>query len=181
MNDANPLDASSVFADSLPVPPSELYAQLDAEGVSYRLFEHVPLRTVEDSKQVEHLFGPRRPGHIHIKNLYLRDRKKRNYLVVLEQDYDLDLKGLGDRIGAGRLSFGSAERLFEYLGVRPGAVTPLAMITGVKTGVTLWMDPALKNSETVYPHPLVNDRTLAMTGVDLRRFLESLGVEINWL
>ena len=63
------------------------------------------------------------PG-AHIKNLYLRDRKKRNFLVVAQEDRQIDLKSLGGQIGSDRLSFGSADRLFEMLGVRPGAVSP---------------------------------------------------------
>ena len=67
----------------------------------------------------------------HIKNLYLRDHKKKNILLIAEQDRQIDLKTLHLKLGTGRLSFGSADRLMEYLGVpdsqgpiRPGAVTP---------------------------------------------------------
>jgi Ala-tRNA(Pro) deacylase len=67
------------------------------------------------------------PG-IHIKNLYLRDRKKRNFLIVAQEDRVIDLKNLDQKIGCDRLSFGSADRLFEMLGVRPGAVSPLTVI-----------------------------------------------------
>ena len=55
----------------------------------------------------------------HIKNLYLRDKKKNNYLVVAEENKDIDLKTLGEAIGAARLSFGSADRLMEYLACVP--------------------------------------------------------------
>ena len=118
---------------------------------------------------------------MHIKNLYLRDRKKRNYLVVLQQDYELDLKGLGPRIGAGNLSFGSPDRLIEHLGVRPGAVTPLAMVTGAEKGVTLWLDPALRGAGRIFMHPLVHDRTVSMSWDGLEAFLSTLGVTANWL
>ena len=66
----------------------------------------------------------------------MRDKKKQNYLVVLQEDAELDLKYVAEKIGASRLSFGSADRLLENLGVRPGAVTPLSMITGVQNQVT---------------------------------------------
>ena len=54
-------------------------------------------------------------------------KKKERYLVVAEENKDIDLKTLGEAIGAARLSFGSADRLMEYLGVRPGAVSPLTL------------------------------------------------------
>ena len=83
------------------------------------------------------MFLPSEEGGGHIKNLYLRDNKKRNYLIVAEQDRVIDLKALHQKLG--RLSFGSAFRLMENLGVRPGAVTPLSMINGVKSNVQIFM------------------------------------------
>ena len=46
----------------------------------------------------------------HIKNLYMRDRKKKNFLVVADEDRAIDMKTLNGRIGCDRLSFGSADR-----------------------------------------------------------------------
>lgn len=69
----------------------------------------------------------------------------------------------------------------EHLGVRPGAVTPFAMVTGRATGVELWIDADLRGRSLIYAHPLVNDRTLALAPAALARFLESLGCEIRWL
>ena len=50
------------------------------------------------------------PGH-HIKNLFLRNKKEAMWLVVALEDRAIDLKRLGEVLGAGRLSFGSPERL----------------------------------------------------------------------
>lgn len=76
-------------------------AQLDDWGLSYVLHEHVPLRTVEDSKAVEHALVVPGEKALRLKNLYLRDRKKRNYLVSLQQDREIDLKALGAELGIG--------------------------------------------------------------------------------
>lgn len=171
------MDASSTHQDSLPVTSDALLAQLDALGIAYARHDHVPLRTVADAKQVQDAMG----AGLHVKNLYLRDRKKKNWLVTLEQDRDIDLKRLGEQIGAAGLSFGSEERLMEHLGIRPGAVSPLAMVTGARTGVTLVLDAALRGAHVVHMHPLVNDRTVAMTPADLSRWLEAVGVVPVWL
>lgn len=175
------MDASSRYQDSLPVSSDALLAQMEAAGVAFQLFHHIPLRTVDEAKTVQGREVPQGAGRVDIKNFYLRDRKKRNYLVVLEQDRDVDLKDLGDVLGGARLSFGSADRLMEHLGVRPGAVSPLAMINGVKNGVTLYMDAQLREAEWLHAHPLVNDRTVALRPSDLQRLLATWGVEISWL
>lgn len=175
------MDASSAYQDSLPVSSDALLKQLDDWGIAYRLHTHEPLRTVEDAKAVEDQFMVPGENALRLKNLYLRDKKKRNYLVTLHQDREIDLKSLGARIGAGNLSFGSADRLLENLGIRPGAVSPLAMTTGAQKGVAFYMDAAAREADVIYMHPLVNDRTVAMTRDDVMAFFEKTGVAVNWV
>ncbi len=175
------MDASSKFQDSLPVSSDALLQKLDDWGLRYTLHEHVPLRTVEDAKAVEGDLAVPGENALRIKNLYLRDRKKRNYLVTLEQDREIDLKALGAELGVGNLSFGSADRLMEHLGIRPGAVSPLAMINGVEKNVIFYMDAGAQQADAIYMHPLVNDRTVAMSRADTLTFFEKLGVTIHWL
>ncbi|MGB1722353.1 MAG: prolyl-tRNA synthetase associated domain-containing protein [Paracoccaceae bacterium] len=174
------IDASSKYQDSLPVSSDDLLAQLDAWGIAYTRADHVPLCTVEDSKKIQDMFLPSEEGGGHIKNLYLRDNKKRNYLIVAEQDRFIDLKALHQKLGTGRLSFGSADRLMENLGVRPGAVTPLSMINGVKSNVQIFMDAELQSCTQIYVHPLVNDRTLGMSVDGLNSFFDKIGATVTW-
>ena len=175
------MDASSKFQDSLPVSSDMLLAKLDAWSIEYQRHDHIPLYTVAESKEVQHNFLTSKDGGGHIKNLYLRDKKKQNYLVVTEQDRVVDLKALPQLIGSGRLSFGSPDRLLENLGVRPGAVTPFAMINGINTDVKLFMDAGLKKCKLIYAHPLVNDRTVSITPIDLIKFLDKIGCAFQWL
>ncbi len=175
------MDASSLNQDTLPVTSDALLAQLDEWGLAYKLFEHVPLRTVEDAKTVEAEMEEPGVSALRIKNLYLRDRKKRNHLVSVEQDREIDLKALGKEIGAPGLSFGSSDRLMEHLGILPGAISPLAMITGVEKGVTFHLDRAAQEADVICMHPLVNTRTVVMARGDLLAFLDRIGVEVNWI
>lgn len=164
------MDASSAFKDTLPTSPEALIETLTGAGIAMTRHEHPPLRTVEDSKAFR---GPMEGTHV--KNLYLRDRKKRNYLVVAQEDRDIDLKALQEKIGADRLSFGSADRLFEFLGVRPGAVSPFTLINDPDHKVQLALDSGLMQAEMLYFHPLVNDLTLGVTPEGLRKFFGITG------
>ena len=175
------VDASSEFQNSLPISSDTLLETLREWSISYNLFEHVPLRTVEDSKKVEGIFISTENGGGHVKNLYLRDKKKRNILLVAEQDQAIDLKKLSKNLNFSNLSFGSPERLMQNLGVRPGAVTPLSMINGVNNNVSLFMDKALRNKTVIYIHPLVNDRTIEMTIENLEKFFSKIGVNFEWI
>ena len=170
------MDASSKFKDSLPTSPETLLALLDRLRITYSIHRHPPLRTVDESKA----YRGKMPG-LHIKNLYLRDRKKQNFLVVVEEDRQIDLKNLDRKIGCARLSFGSAERLFEMLGVLPGAVSPLTLVNDPSHKVNLVLDTALQTEEMVYVHPLVNDVTLGIKGPHLQDFLSFTGHQVQWL
>ena len=174
-------DASSKYQDSLPISSDAILSLLDDWKISYTRTDHQPLRTVEDSKKVQNQFLSSENGGGHIKNLYLRDNKKRNILLVTEQDRQIDLKNVHLKLAVGRLSFGSPERLMENLGVRPGAVTPLSMIIGVQTEVRLFIDSDLKNCKQIYVHPLVNDRTLGITVEELQKFFDKIKVQPTWV
>lgn len=175
------MDASSKYQDSLPISSDQLISLLNDWKIAFTRVDHIPLRTVEESKQVQDMFLSSDQGGGRIKNLYLRDHKKRNYLIVAEQDRSIDLKTLQQNLGSGRLSFGSADRLMEHLGVRPGAVTPLSMINGVKTDVQIFIDADLKKCTQIYVHPLVSDRTLGMSVDGLNTFFDKIGVNVSWI
>jgi Ala-tRNA(Pro) deacylase len=160
------VDASSKFQDSLPISSDELLKTLDQWNIKYNLFVHVPLRTVEDSKKVQGIFISSENGGGHVKNA--------------QQDQTVDLKKLSKNLGFSNLSFGSPERLMQHLGVRPGSVTPLSMITGVKNDVSLFLDKNLKSKSVIYIHPLVNDRTIEMTIENLEKFFSKIGISYTW-
>ena len=158
--------------------PQQLFARLEQLGIAERTVEHPPVFTVEEAKALRGDL----PGH-HIKNLFLRNKKEEMWLVVALEDRAIDLKRLGEVLGAGRLSFGSAERLKRHLGVEPGSVTPLALINDESRSVQLVLDRGLVDGHgaPVNVHPLVNTMTTAMAAADLLRFFEATGHVPRWL
>jgi len=155
---------------SLPTSPEALLQRLDALGIATRTVEHAPVFTVEEAKALRGTL----PGG-HIKNLFLRNKKEEMWLVVVEEDRRIDLKALGEKLGAGKLSFGSPDRLMRHLGVLPGAVTPFAVINDKERAVRLVFDQALLGFDPLNCHPLVNTRTTALSPAGLVKFLEAEG------
>lgn len=94
------------------------------------------------------------------------------WLITCLEDRDIDLKALAERLGAGRFSFASAERLMRYLGVVPGAVTPFAVINDREQAVSVVVDAGLLAHDPLNFHPLDNAMTTAISADDLLRFLE---------
>lgn len=156
--------------------PQQLFARLEELGLSHRTVEHPPVFTVEEAK----VLRGNLPGH-HIKNLFLRNKKEEMWLIVALEDRTIDLKRLGERLGAGRLSFGSPDRLRRQLGVEPGSVTPLAVINDAEHKVRLVLDRSLVEGGPINAHPLVNTMTTALSAADLLRFFEATGHAPEWL
>jgi Ala-tRNA(Pro) deacylase len=155
---------------NLPTSPETLLARLDTLGIAAHTVTHPPVFTVEQAKALRGEL----PGH-HIKNLFLRNKKKAMWLVVCLEDRQIDLKALAAALDAGRFSFGSAERLMTYLGVEAGSVTPFAAINDTDGQVSVVLDTAVLAGGPVNCHPLVNHMTTAIAPADLVRFLESTG------
>ena len=150
--------------------PENLFAYLEERGIETRTVRHPPLFTVEQSRALR---GEIAGGHS--KNLFLKDKKGALFLVVAEEDAEVDLKSLHRLIGSARLSFGRAELLAEVLGVPPGAVTPFAAINDTGGRVTVILDAGLMRHETLNFHPLDNSATTSIGRDDLVRFLEATG------
>ncbi len=154
----------------LPTTPQKLLAVLDGLGIPYDLHHHRAVFTVAESEEVDGKI----PG-THCRNLFLRDKKKNNFLVVLQNATEVDIKKLPDLIGSDRLSFGSSERLWEYLGVRPGSVCPYSIINDTGGQVKICLDKSMMETDLVNYHPLLNTMTIGVKPADLIRFIENCG------
>ena len=151
----------------------DLFLFLGGLGIQTRTHAHPPLFTVEESRALRGEI----PG-LHAKNLFVRDRGKAYFLIVLEEDSRIDLKTLHDSIGArGKVSFGSAEALFELWGVTPGSVTPFGAINDPEGRVRVVVEARLASAAQANFHPLENNRTTTISGPDLIRFLRACGHE----
>lgn len=155
-----------------PATEDDLFARFDALGIAHRTTRHRPVFTVEEGADLK----AQMPGG-HSKNLFLKDKKGAIFLLCALGDTAIDLNAVSKVLGAGRFSFGSAERLKEYLGVEPGSVTIFALINDPDRRVTLVLDEGLLAHDPVNFHPLKNDATTAISPADLLKFIASLGRE----
>lgn len=154
----------------LPTPPEALLGRLDAMGIPYDLHHHPAVFTAAEAAFLKQTIPA-----MHIKNLFIRDKKDRMCLVVLPDEINLDLKALAPAIGLDRISFGSPERLWTYLGVRPGSVCPFAAMNDTSGAVQVVMHAAAATAPAISVHPMLNTMSLAIAGPDVVRFLDSVG------
>ena len=153
-----------------PLTPEELFVRLDALGITHRTYSHPPVFTVAEATALRGSL----PGG-HCKSLFLKDKKGGFWLAVMLEERRVDLKKLASQLGAPRFSFGGAADLYTVLGVRPGSVTPFALVNDVGRRVTLVLDAEMLEHDPLNYHPLANDRTTAVAPADLLRFIAAAG------
>jgi prolyl-tRNA editing enzyme YbaK/EbsC (Cys-tRNA(Pro) deacylase) len=118
-----PFENRPYWSSTLTATREDLFARLQALHIETCTIVHEAVFTVAQSSNLSRDL----PGG-HTKNLFLKDRKGRLFLVVALSDAVIDLKTLHKKIDSDRLSFGQPELLLEVLGVPPGSVTPFALI-----------------------------------------------------
>lgn len=150
----------------MPLTSEDLLARLGALGIAATTVSHPPLRTVEDAKRLR---GDLPGGHV--KNLFLRDKRGKHWLLTTLEDARVDLKRMAQRLDAGRFSFANHDALRTLLAIEPGAVSPLAAANDIDGQVSVVLDEALLAFDVLNVHPLRNDRTTALAPADLLRFL----------
>jgi Ala-tRNA(Pro) deacylase len=155
--------------DTYPLSPETLLKHLETLGLTCETLWHEAVFRVEEGHDIKAAM----PG-LHSKNLFLRDDKGKAYLISAAQDTQINLKALPKVIGSGRLSFGSEDRLYAALGVRPGSVTALALINDPDHKVSFIYDKALSLADRVNFHPLTNTATTNLTQADFAAFMASL-------
>ena len=156
----------------MPATRQDLFARLDELGIATRTLDHEAVFTVAESSRLEREL----PGG-HTKNLFLKDKKDRLFLVVALGHAHIDLKTLHKKLGADRLSFGRPELLMEVLGVAAGSVTPFALINDKLRRVTVILDADMMRHERLNYHPLENTATTNIAREDLVSFIRACGHE----
>mgnify|MGYP000150309168 CR=1 FL=1 len=150
---------------------ADLFSLLDKLKIKTSTFRHPPLFTVEESQDLR---GEVPGGHC--KSLFLKDKKDNFILAIMLEDRRLDMKALfkSGGLNVGRLSFASAERMIDMLGVKPGSVTPFSLINVSHSELIVVLDKAMFDFDYLNYHPLHNEATTTIHKEDLIKFINHL-------
>ena len=162
----------TVTANELTIPAYDrdrFLAWMAKAGIAQTTHDHPAVFRVEEGLELKAAL----PG-VHTKNLFLKDKKGRLWLISAAQDTVIDLKRAHRTLGSDRLSFGNETLMWETLGVRPGSVTALGLINDTEQRVTFVLDQRLWEADIVNFHPLTNTATTALDQAAFRRVLSLL-------
>ena len=153
----------------------KVYDTLNKLQIQYKKYEHPAVFTMEDVNKLD-LNLPE------CKNLFVRNTKgNKHYLVILEGSKKADLKKLATQIGSTKLSFASKERLFKYLMLLPGSVSPFGLINDKDKQVEVIVDKDLVNSDELGFHPNTNEATVTLSFSDFEKYLKSCGNKFSYI
>ena len=152
----------------------KIFDILDQLQIKYTNYEHDAVFTCDEAKWVEIPWK-------RVKSLLLRNKKATNfYMVVLWDNKRLDTNDIRAIFDDSKMSFASPERMMEKIWLKPGSVSPFALINNKEKDIRVVFDSELKD-ELVWFHPLQNDNTVVINMKDIEFFLENLWVKyISW-
>ena len=144
----------------------ELIGLLKKAKYEIKVHQHDTLFTVEDSKK--------KRGEIdgaHSKNLFLKNKKNEFFLLSCEEEDNIDLKKISKSLKMGNVSFAKEEYLDKYLKIKPGSVSPFALLNNVGNQVDFYLEQTLYESKFVNFHPLVNTFTITIETIKFIEFM----------
>lgn len=151
-----------------------VYDMLERLDVPFERVDHDAVGTIEGCAEIEKLLD------IEIcKNLFLRNSKgDQYYLLMLPGGKHLVTKDLAKKIGSTRLSFGTPEKMEEYLDITPGSVSVLGLMNDHENNIQLLVDNDIKKWEYFGCHPCINTSSLKIKTADLfSKILPAVGHE----
>lgn len=149
--------------------------KLDELNIEFKIVEHPPAFTTEEAdKFIE--------GHegVRTKSMFLTDRKKRNFYLVILDDYKrLDMDLFKDIVNEKKIKMASENSLMEKMKLPAGTVSPFGLLNNEDHDIKFFMDKEIADEEIMTFHPNTNEKTLFIKTKDLHKFLDNIGYEIN--
>ena len=144
--------------------PLELIELLNKKNYNITVHQHDALFTVEDYKKLR--------GEIdgaHSKNLFLKNKKNEFFLLSCEEASEIDLKKISKSLELGNVSFAKEGYLEKYLKIKPGSVSPFALLNDNDCFVNFYLEQTLYESKFINFHPMINTFTIT---IETGRFID---------
>lgn len=143
--------------------------------IDFKIVDHPPATTTKlADKYIE--------GHdgVRTKSMFLTDRKKKNFYLVILDDYKrLDMDRFKDIVGEKKVKMASENSLMEKMKLPAGTVSPFGLLNNEDHDIKFFMDKEIVDEEIMTFHPNTNEKTLFLKTKDLFKYLDNIGYEVN--
>lgn len=151
---------------------TRVYDLLDSLGIEYARIDHEEAKTMDACVEIDKALAPA----VICKNLFLvNSAGTQYYLLLLRGDKKFKTAEVSKQIGETRLSFGTAEKMEEYIDITPGSVSIMGLMNDKNNHVKLLVDADVLSQEYFGCHPCVNTSSMRIKTKDVfGKFIEAV-------
>lgn len=151
---------------------SQVMDELKRLGIDYDMVDHPAAETTEEADRYI-------AGHegVRTKTMFLRDKKKHFYLLIMDDKKRLDFHEFQDLTGAKRVSMARPSDIKEQLGLVPGIISPFGLMNNDEHNVWVLFDKEMLKEPILTFHPNENTHTIFLKTEDVLRFVKEQGYE----
>lgn len=153
-----------------------VYEYLNSRKISYEVTEHKAVYNMDELTEIALPYAD-----TIAKNIFVHDDKKQDYyLITMKGKKRMNLKKFRRDNGTRPLSFANENDLMTFLGITPGAVTPLGLLNDEKCSVHLFLDRDFLTPPAIIGiHPNDNTATVWLRTDDLIRIIKEHGNDVH--
>lgn len=155
----------------------KVFHVIESLDISYEVVEHPAVYTIEEVDKL----NIDSKNEV-VKNLFVRDDKKKRYFLIILQKYKrVELKEIRKELNCRPLSFASEEDLYKYMKLSKGSVTPFGVLNDYDCKVEVVLDKDILSFERIGVHPNDNTATVFICPQDLETIMKKHGNNISYI
>ena len=149
--------------------------KLNEMNIPFEIVEHEPGLTTEQADSfIEGIEGVR------TKTMFLTNKKKTEfYLLIMDDKKRLDMDIFKEIVASKQIKMASKNSLFEKMMLPPGVVSPFGLLNNEDKDIKVYIDKEIIDEERMCFHPNTNEKTIFLKTLDLLKFIESIGYDVN--
>ena len=149
--------------------------KLNEMNIPFEIVEHEPALTTEQADSfIEGIEGVR------TKTMFLTNKKKTEfYLLIMDDKKRLDMDIFKEIVAFKQIKMASKNSLFEKMMLPPGVVSPFGLLNNEDKDIKVYIDKEIIDEERMCFHPNTNEKTIFLKTLDLLKFIESIGYDVN--
>lgn len=151
---------------------NQIMEELKRLNINYDMVDHPAAKTTEEADNYI-------KGHtgVRTKSMFLRDKKKHFYLLIMDDKKRLDFHEFQDLTGAKRVSMAHDHDIEEQLGLVPGIISPFGLMNNSAHNITVLFDKEMLQEPVLTFHPNENTHTIFLQTAAVLRFVTEQGFD----
>jgi len=142
---------------------------LENLGIEYVLHKHPPVYTCEESEKLKVTIRG-----MHAKSLLVKGKNTgKFYMIILPCNERIDRKKLKNCIKE-EITFANSDELKKLLELKPGSVSPFAIINDKNNKITVVFSKRVWESAVLNFHPNINTETIELKNTEFKKYIKSL-------